>query len=443
MLSQSSGPVLCVVVASGAAWESAALAAIDARPDVVLLKRAVDMADLLAVAALGQADVAVVAIDAPGLDVPALEHLRRHRMSTVAILDGPGDERGQARAGRLGIPAVLASDQIGQVADRIAAAPAATMPALEADRAHSEASESPDSIAGRLDVSRGQATESARQPGRVLAVWGPAGAPGRTTVAAGLAAVLAQRRRPVLLIDADPYGGAVAQHLGVLDEVSGLLTAARHSASGRLDEAFHTTQRSLSSHLCVMTGLPRPERWVEVRSGVIEHVAEVGRRRGDVVIDTGFSLEDDPASEFGGRPGRNTTTLGALAAADEVVVVGAADPVGLARLARGLVDLRDRAGDAAVRVVINRSRPSLEWSEREIAAMVEGYTRPSGLHFLPEDRTGVDRALVAGRTLVECGDGPLLEAFQDIVDAVAPETGRPAAGGRRIRRRTGGRARLR
>lgn len=442
MLSQGSGPVLCVVVASGAAWESAALAAIDARPDVVLLKRAVDVADLLAAAALGQADVAVVAIDAPGLDVHALEHLRRHRMSTVAILDGSGDERGQARAGRLGIEVVLVSDQIGRLADLIAAVPSSTMPAVEAGLANSETRVDAGAIAGRPG-DRGQVIDSAEQPGRVMAVWGPAGAPGRTTVATGLAAVLAQRRRSVLLIDADPYGGAVAQHLGVLDEVSGLLTAARHSVSGRLEMAFHTAQRSLSAHLGVMTGLPRPERWVEVRSGVIEHVAEVGRRRGDVVIDTGFSLEDDPASEFGGRPGRNTTTLGALAAADEIIVVGAADPVGLARLARGLVDLRDRAGGAAVRVVINRSRPSLEWSEREIAAMVEGYTRTSGLHFLPEDRAGVDRALVAGRTLVESGDGPLLDALQDVVDAVAPETARPAAGRRRIRRRTGGRARQR
>ena len=36
-------------------------------------------------------------------------------------------------------------------------------------------------------------------------------------------------------------------------------------------------------------------------------------------------------------------TLAALEAADEVVVVGSADPVGLSRLARGLVELaRDR-----------------------------------------------------------------------------------------------------
>ena len=58
-----------------------------------------------------------------------------------------------------------------------------------------------------------------------MAVWGPAGAPGRTTVAVGLAAEIGRRHR-TLLVDADPYGGAVAQQLGVVDEVSGVLAGA-------------------------------------------------------------------------------------------------------------------------------------------------------------------------------------------------------------------------
>ena len=93
--------------------------------------------------------------------------------------------------------------------------------------------------------------------------------------------------------------------------------------------------------------------------------------------------------------------------ADEVVVVGNADPVGLSRLARGLVELRDLTGGAPVRVVVNRMRPTLGWSEKDIAGMVEGFTRLTGLHFLPDDRAAVDRALVAGRTVVESGDSAL------------------------------------
>ena len=81
----------------------------------------------------------------------------------------------------------------------------------------------------------------------MVAVWGPAGAPGRTTVAAGVAAELARRRVRTVLVDADPYGGAVAQQLGVLDEVSGLLSAARVTAGGMLAERFGSVQRASAS----------------------------------------------------------------------------------------------------------------------------------------------------------------------------------------------------
>src|SRR5690606_13220466 len=101
--------------------------------------------------------------------------------------------------------------------------------------------------------------------GRIVVVWGPGGAPGRTVVAAGIAAELARRGLATLLIDADPHGGAVAQHLGILDEVSGLLAAARLVASGNLEQRFATVQRRLSDQLRVITGLPRADRWVEVR----------------------------------------------------------------------------------------------------------------------------------------------------------------------------------
>src|SRR5690606_40664757 len=41
----------------------------------------------------------------------------------------------------------------------------------------------------------------------------------------------------VLLVDADTYGGTVAQRLGLLDESPGLAAAARGAAQGTLDAA--------------------------------------------------------------------------------------------------------------------------------------------------------------------------------------------------------------
>ncbi len=267
--------------------------------------------------------------------------------------------------------------------------------------------------------------------GRVVVVWGPAGAPGRTTVATNLAWEVAHREVPVVLADLDPYGGSVAQQLGILDEVSGLLSASRLAASGQLDDRFASVCRGVGAHLAVVTGLPRADRWREVRAAQVDQLLDRARGHGQVVVDTGFSLEDEAGSDFGSRPGRNALTLAALEVADEVVVVGAADPVGLARLARGLVELRDRAGGVPVRVVVNRMRGSIGWSEREIAGMVEGFSRVAGLHFLPEDRSALDRALVSGRPLAEVGDSALVQGLAALADALFPASVRPDRGGRR------------
>ena len=111
-----------------------------------------------------------------------------------------------------------------------------------------------------------------------------------------------------MLVDADPYGGAVAQQLGILDEVSGLLVrgpAGRRRASST--SGSPRCSRAVGEHLAVVTGLPRADRWVEVRAGAGRAPARAGARRtAHVVVDTGFSLEDDPARDFGGAARRAT-----------------------------------------------------------------------------------------------------------------------------------------
>ena len=87
-----------------------------------------------------------------------------------------------------------------------------------------------------------------------------------------------------------------------------------------------------------------------------------------------------------------------------MVVVGTADPVGLSRLARGLVELREAVGPRPVHVVVNRMRASLGLGRaRRGRAWWRGSPASPGVHFLPDDRPAVDRALVAGRTLAEVG----------------------------------------
>ncbi|MGL5809752.1 MAG: hypothetical protein ACRCYQ_07410 [Nocardioides sp.] len=442
----------CVLVlAGGAEWESVALRALDRERDMVVLKRCVDVSDLMATATTGQADVAVVAMDVPGLDVAATDHLRTHRVRVIAVYPLAAAAASAARARRIGISQHLDDSDLSRLADlcRAEDEPRGRDPAGSAGGAEAvERGPGPDLVPPNMVP-----------PGRVVAVWGTGGGPGRTTVALGIAAELDRRGRRTTLIDADPWGGAVAHYLGVLDEVSGVLAGARLSASGDLDSHLAAVQLSVTRQLSIVTGLPRPDRWTEVRAGAVEELCSAARAAGEVLVDTGFSVEDDSGdcgphgfgprefrprefrpgdfgpSPLGGRAGRNQMTLEALASADEVVVVGGPDPVRISRLARSLVAVSHVAPAARLRVLINRMRPSLGWSERAIAAMVGEFAPGSPVHFLPDDTASTDRAVASGSLL---GDGPLRRALSRVTDEIYPD--RPMARRARGRRERAGRS---
>ena len=411
--------IVVLVVASGDPWEPEALRLLGERAGVVVLKRCVDLPDLLASATSGQAQVAVLGADTAGLDTAAVDHLLRHGVRPVAVAARTGHDgldRARVQLRRIGVAAVVGDDDLASLPD-----------AVTRVVAQAETRENHEALPPPPPEQPGGAR------GRAIVVWGPTGAPGRSLVAAAVAAELARRRRPTVLVDADPYGGTLGQALGVMDEVSGLLAAGRWAVSGQLAERFSSVQRGLGPCLSVVTGLPRAERWTEVRPEALEEVVDLARRSGDVVLDTGFSLEDDPGRALGGRPSRNQLTLTALEAADEVLVVGAADPVGLSRLARGVVEARELVPAVPLRVVVNRMRPTLGWSERDVARMVGGFARIDSLHFLPDDRAAADRAMVTGRSLLEGGESELTRAVAALVDCWAPSL-RPRRAGR-VRRR--------
>jgi MinD-like ATPase involved in chromosome partitioning or flagellar assembly len=268
-------------------------------------------------------------------------------------------------------------------------------------------------------------------PGKVLAVWGPTGAPGRTTIAVALAAELAGLGRSTLLVDADVYGGSVAQHLAVLDDVSGVLAAARNARAGALEPPALAAHCRQVGRLRVLTGLPRPDRWPELSAVAMSAVLGCARALADhVVVDCGFSLEADEELMFDtAAPRRNGATLCVLEQADRVLAVGGADPVGLSRLARSVVDLTTMLPGCEPTVVVNRMRSSLGWSAAEATAMIERFTGRGPAVALPEDRAACDRALVHGRTLAECAPGSPLrlrvrQMAAEVAGLAVPRQGR-------------------
>lgn len=244
--------------------------------------------------------------------------------------------------------------------------------------------------------------------GTVITVWGPAGAPGRTTLAINIAAEIAAAGHTVVLADVDTYSGSVAPSLGMLDEAPGFAAACRLAGSDSLTatELERIAQRYNSPRgaFWVLTGIGRPSRWPELSAERVTRTLAALRHFADyTVIDVGFNLEsDEEISSDLFAPRRNAATLTALRAADHVVACGLADPVGLARFLRAWVDLAQVvADDGRVSVVMNRVRASAIGlnPHGQVVAALKRFGAIDSPVLVPHDQAGADAAVLSGRTL--------------------------------------------
>jgi MinD-like ATPase involved in chromosome partitioning or flagellar assembly len=448
------------------AWEASLATALERVPGVTIARRCADVAELLSVAEAGLGDLAVVSVDLRDLDLEVVKRLRARGVRVIGVHPA-ADEAAERRLLGLGVDATV---RVDAEPDELGAALAGDRDDLEAawdmsfghaggpvpheesaGGARGLAAPGTRRLAHQLDPAyAGHRDESARRSHRpdsdhrapVIAVWGPTGAPGRTTIATTLAAELADRGAQVLLVDADTYGGGVAQVMGVLDEAPGVAAACRAADVGNLDvHALGRLAPEVVSGLRVLTGLPRADRWPELRAAALERVLDVSRRLVEVVVvDCGFCLEDDEELSYDTlAPRRNEATLTALAASDTVVAVAGADPVGLQRFVRGIQDLGTVPSGRPVHVV-NRVRRSAVGGRPE-SRIADSLRRFAGIevdHFVPDDPTTVDAAVLAGRSLVEQAPGSTVRAaVSDLASALAPWTLAPV--GRAARRARGSR----
>ncbi len=262
------------------------------------------------------------------------------------------------------------------------------------------------------------------QRGRIIVVWGPAGAPGRTTLAISIAAELAAGGRRVALADADTHAAAVAPTLGLLDEAPGFAAACRLAGGPGLDgEEFDRIARihpASTGRFPVLTGLGRPSRWPELSSERVTGALRAARDWAEItVVDIASSLdEDEEISSDLAVPRRNAAGLAALREADQVVAVASADPVGLSRFLRAYIDLLDCVPPDRVTVVANRVRASAIGFDPavQVAQTLRRLGAIDSAVPIPDDRGAVDGAVLSGRTLAEAAPrSPARVAVRDLL----------------------------
>jgi MinD-like ATPase involved in chromosome partitioning or flagellar assembly len=392
-----------VLIAIRGEREATVATALGSHPGVVVARRCADLTEALAAAHAGLGAVVVVS-EQPLLDRAVVAEFGA---AGVAVVGAPSSADAGSRLSGLGIEHVIGASD----------GPAA-MASLVIDAA---------AHAPVADESPSPAIVATEEPlGTLVAVWGPTGAPGRTTLATNIAGECAELTGNALIVDVDTYGGAVAQALGLLDESPGIAALARGSLNGTLtDELIARHALTVTAGLRVLSGITRADRWPELSASALDPLWEQLRRHAAVtVVDCGFGIENDEELAYDTRaPQRNGATLSVLAAADVIVVVGSSEPLGVQRLVQALSEL-STAGispRASRMVVVNRVRASVggDRPEESVADALRRYAGVESIWPIPVDAKACDAATLAGQLLRERAPRSVArKAIRDVAEAI-------------------------
>ena len=266
-------------------------------------------------------------------------------------------------------------------------------------------------VVGDSQIPNAPAVKEPAYPVNVIAIWGPAGSPGKSTIATNVAAELALAGQKVLLVDLDTLAPSLALGLGLVDTPAGLSACLRLAEQDRLSiDEFNRLTISIAlgrNELKFMPGLSSAHRWAEVTPerfeklllglvGVIEHVV-VDLSQATVFKPNLFHPSSMAASEYS----RDTLLKSVLAKAAKVVMVSGCDPVAAQRFLVAKEFIAEISQSIDPLVAVNRFRTNA-LGGRAKQELIETYLNLAQLRidaFIPEDRDNLDKAMLNGLPL--------------------------------------------
>ncbi len=273
--------------------------------------------------------------------------------------------------------------------------------------------------------------------GLVVALWGPTGAPGVSTVAAALAGELAAAMR-VILVDANLTRGA----LGVLLKAAqgGNIVSATRFPAPRGTACAPGQLQDHRAGFRLLPGIPGPAQGLSVEPTALAAVLDRLRGAADLVlVDVGSRLVVPPAGMAAAGSDAGSGHAAALAAADLALVIARATRLGVSdlllqyplldqALARGA-----GAGTAERWCVLNNgSGRRMRTDEGRVTGALGGRTDGEAplrvVAYLPHHHEAVDDAEEQGLPVtVARRDSPLSRAILPVADRLAAAADRRRA----------------
>ncbi len=240
-----------------------------------------------------------------------------------------------------------------------------------------------------ITLTRSKPKTKAATANLVIAVHGPPGSTGKSSIALNLAYEFAELGKNTLLIDLDTHSPSIAQLMSITEPSAALAGCARLIRQSRFDRE-HLNRLSVNikhrrANFRLLAGLSSPRRWGEISPETVTQLLNLARYEFELVIlDLSSDIEDNLTSNT--QPiSRNSATRAALKASDFAITIVNRSTLSLSRYLNDFAELQEIQPNRLL--LLNRSE-----SNQKIATTLKALTKESIFATIPDDPTSFELA---------------------------------------------------